>query len=127
MEEIIMSEPNTTPEEELFPETAEPTGTAEETTVSVSKVPTSHPAKYINKTACLLNGVYIAGLVLTVLYLAFQVYLSISSYLQQMAPVGIALLYTFASIMMPLFTMLAVCFAFKFFAEVVEQLAQRNR
>lgn len=82
---------------------------------------------YQNKVAKLLNNFAFAGILLTIVSLGFQCYLSITSYVQQMAPMGIAILYTVVSILTPLFAMLAACGLFKFFAEVVELLDRNGK
>lgn len=82
--------------------------------------------RYTNKTACLLNGVYLTMLIASIVYIGLQCYLSVTTYLAQMAPIEIAILYTFASILMPAIMMIAGSFIFKFFAEVVELLDKKR-
>lgn len=74
---------------------------------------------YQNKTARLLNMVFVVLLVVMGIFLILQLYLNVASYLQQGASMGIALLYTLASISTP-FLLCALPFFFKFFAEVLE-------
>lgn len=85
------------------------------------------PKGYANKTAHTLQKVHLTLLTATILYVLLQCYLSITSYLQQMAPLSLALVYTFASVLMPAVLLLALAFLFKFFAEIVELSDIRNR
>lgn len=80
---------------------------------------------YQNATAKLLNGVFVVLLVVMGIFLILQLYLSITSYLQQGASMGIALLYTMAGISTS-FLFCSLPFLFKFFAEVVELMDKHH-
>lgn len=81
---------------------------------------------YQNKVARLLNNFAFAGVLLTIITLGVQCFLSITSFIQQ-APIGIAVLYAVVSVLTPLFAMLAACGLFKFLAEVVELLDRNGK
>lgn len=74
---------------------------------------------YQNTTARLLNMVFVVLLVVMGIFLILQLYLNVAGYLQQGASIGVALLYTMASISNS-FLFCSLPFVFKFFAEVVE-------
>lgn len=81
---------------------------------------------YTNKTARLMNGVYIVSLIVFVASLCFQFGFSMFSYAQQGAPSSIAVLYSIVGMATPL----ALCllpFVFKFFAELLELKANKNK
>lgn len=81
---------------------------------------------YHNRTARLLNGVFVVLLVFMVIFLLLQMYLNVASYMQQGASIGLALLYILASSSTS-FLLCALPFIFKFFAEVVELLDRNNK
>lgn len=82
---------------------------------------------YHNKTARLLNIVYLSMLAISVLYICFQCYLTITGYLQQAAPLSLAIMYTLSGLLMPAILVVSIAFLFKFFAEVVELMHKNSK
>ncbi|MEM1485523.1 hypothetical protein V6615_11690 [Oscillospiraceae bacterium PP1C4] len=122
-----MSELNNT--ESQVTETTEVTEITPNEQVEISEtVTTSRDLSvqgYQNKTARLLNTVYIVMLVAAIINVGFQLYLTASSYLQQAAPLSLALLYSFASVLLPVILMVGSAFLFKFLAEVIELMDKK--
>ena len=76
---------------------------------------------YQNRTARLLNGVFIASLIVTIGLLVFPFAFSVYSYRMQGAPMGLTLIYSLVGVSTPILFCF-VPFLFKFFAEVTELL-----
>ena len=131
-ENKLPQEETEAPTEEAAPESAGP-------------IPADKPkkaARYTHRTANTLYRLHIGGLVVTAVYLLSQLILTLSSYFtqksqldlmialgqtnQSMSSLNLSLFYSLIGMVLPLVCLVAVCFLFLFFAEVVEQMSVRN-
>lgn len=123
---------------------AAPEEAAQET--DASPLPADKPkkaARYTHRTANTLYRLHIGGLVVTAVYLLSQLILTLSSYFtqksqlglmialgqtnQSMSSLNLSLFYSLIGMVLPLVCLVAVCFLFLFFAEVVEQMSIRSQ
>ena len=145
---MMNEQENKLPQEETEApvEQAQPAAPEEAAPESAGPIPADKPqkaARYTHRTANTLYRLHIGGLVVTAVYLLSQLILTLSSYFtqksqldlmialgqtnQSMSSLNLSLFYSLIGMVLPLVCLVAVCFLFLFFAEVVEQMSIRNQ